>query len=50
VFSAQMQTCRVGILIVLASATTDFGNQKALHYILGSQQSLMIKYWISNAC
>jgi len=48
-FSAQMQTCRVGIWIVLASATTDFGNQRASHYIVGSQQLSMIEWWISNA-
>jgi len=29
---------------------TDFGNQKASHYILGSQQWSMIEWWISNAC
>jgi len=29
---------------------TDFGNQKALHYILGSQRWSMIEWWISNAC
>jgi len=30
--------------------TTDFGNQKASHYILYSQWWLMIEWWISNAC
>jgi hypothetical protein len=45
----QTRTCRVGIRIVLASATTDFGNQKASHYILGSQWWSMIEWWISNA-
>jgi len=49
-FSAQTQTCRVGIWIVLASSTTDFGNHKASHYILGSQQWSMIDWWISNTC
>ena len=49
-FWAQMQTCRVCIWIVLASATTDFGNQKASHYILGSQWWSMMELWISNAC
>jgi len=29
---------------------TDFGNQKASHYILGSQWWVMIEWWISNAC
>jgi len=27
---------------------TDFGNQKASHYIVGSQQWSMIEWWISN--
>jgi len=49
-FSAQTQTCRVGIWIVLASAMTDFGNQNASHYIVGSQRWSMIEWWISNAC
>jgi len=49
-FSAQTRTWKVGIWIVLASATTDFGNQKASHYILGSQQWSMIGWWMSNAC
>jgi len=34
VFLAQTRTCTVGIGIVLASGTADFGNQKASHYIL----------------
>jgi len=29
---------------------TDFGNQKASHYILGSQRWSMIEWWISNGC
>jgi hypothetical protein len=29
---------------------TDFGNQKASHYILGSQRWSMIEWWISNSC
>jgi len=49
-FSAQTGTCRVGIWIVWASATTDFGNQKESHYIVGSQWWSMIECWISNAC
>jgi len=49
-FSAQAQTCTVGIWNVPASATTDFGYQKASHYILGSQRLSMIEWWISNAC
>ena len=48
-YSAQRRTCWVSIWIVLASATTDFGNQKASHYILGSQQWSVIEWWISNA-
>jgi len=46
----QTQTGRVSIWIVLASAVTDYGNQKASHYILGSQWWSMIEWWISNAC
>ena len=49
-FSAQTRTCRVGIWIVLASATTDFGNQKASHCTPGSQRWSMFELWISNAC
>jgi len=49
-FSAQTRTWRVGIWIVLASAMTDFGKQKASHYISGSQRWSMIEWWISNAC
>jgi len=49
-FSVQTQTCRVGIWIVLASATTDFGNQKASHYISGCQRWSIIEGWISNVC
>jgi len=49
-FSAQTQTWRVGIWIVSASTTTDFCNQKASHYILGSQRWSTIEWWISNAC
>ena len=48
-FSAQMQTCCVGIFMVLAPASTDYGNQKALHYILCSQWWSMIEWWVSNA-
>jgi len=48
-FSAQTRTGRVGICIVLASATNHFGNQKASHYISGSQQWSMIEWWTSNA-
>jgi len=47
-FPAQMRTCRVGIRIVLASATTDFGNQEASHYNWGSQRLSVIEWWISN--
>ena len=36
-FTAQTWTCRVGIWIVFASGTTDFGNQKTWHDISGSQ-------------
>jgi len=49
-FSAQTQTCSVIIWIVLESVTTDFGNQKASHYMLGSQRWSMSEWWISNAC
>jgi len=49
VFLAQTWTCRVGIWIVLVSATTDFGNQKASSSILGSEPWWMMKWWISNA-
>jgi len=49
-FSAQTRTCTVGIWIVLASATTDFGNEEASHCILGSLQWSMIEWWRSNAC
>jgi len=49
VFMAQMRTCRDGIWIVLASVKIDFSNQKASHYIIGSQQWSMIEWWISNA-
>jgi len=49
-FSAQTWTWRVGIWIVLASATTDFGNQMASHYILDSRRWSMIEWWISNVC
>jgi len=49
-FSAQTRTWRVSIWIVLASATTDFGNQKASPYILGSQRWSIIEWWILNAC
>jgi len=50
VFTAQIRTCRVGILIVLSSATTDFANQKASHPIVGFQQWSMIEWWILNRC
>jgi len=43
-FSAQARTCRVGIWIVLASAMTYFGNQKASRYISGSQRWWMIEW------
>jgi len=49
-FSAQMWTCRVCIWLELASAIADFGNQKASHYIVGSQRWSMIGWWILNAC
>jgi len=49
-FLTQTGTCRVGIWIVSASATTDFCNQKASHYILHSEWCSMIEWWISNAC
>jgi hypothetical protein len=49
-FSAQTQTCTVGIWIVLSSATTDFSNQKASHYFVHSQRWAMIVWWMSNAC
>jgi len=48
--SAQMRTSRVGIWIVLTSATPDFGDQKASHYILSSQRWSMMKWWILNTC
>jgi hypothetical protein len=48
--SAQKRTWKVGIWIVSASANTDFGHQKASHYISGSQWWLMIEWWILNAC
>ena len=47
-FSARLQTCWVGVWIVLASALTDFGNQKASHYTWGSQWWSMIEWLISN--
>jgi len=43
-FSAQTQTGRFGIWILLASVTTDIGNQTALHYIVGSQRWSMIEW------
>ena len=49
-FLAQKRTCRVGIWIELASAMTDFGNQKASHYILGYQWWSKFEWWISNVC
>jgi len=49
-FSTQMRTCRVGIWVVLSTATTDFSNQMESHYILGSQRWSMIEWWILNAC
>jgi len=49
-FSAQMQTWTVGIWIVLASATTYFGNQKASHNISCYQPWSMIEWSISSAC
>jgi len=49
-FSAQTQTCRVGIWIVLACATTDCATQRASHYIVGSHRWSMIEWCISNPC
>jgi len=49
VLSAERWTCCVGIWIVFAYASTDFGNQKASQYIVSSQQWSMIEWWISNA-
>jgi hypothetical protein len=49
-FAAQTRILKVGIWIVLPSGTTDFGNQKASHYIVGSQLWSMIEWCISNAC
>jgi len=49
-FLAQMQTFCVGIQIVLAAATTGFGNYRASHYILGSQLWSVIEWSISHAC
>jgi len=49
-FSDKTQTCGVGIWNIFESATTDFHNKKALHYIVGSQTWWMIKWWILNAC
>jgi len=48
-FSAQRWTCRVSIWIILASAMTDFGNPKASHYMIASQQWSTIEWWISDA-
>jgi len=45
-FSAQTWTCSAGIWIALASAMTDFGNQKASQCILGSPQWSIIEWWI----
>jgi len=50
VFLAQTWTCRVGIWIVSATATTNFSNQKASHDISGSGWWSMIEWWITNAC
>jgi len=50
VLLARMRTCRVSIWIVSTSATTDFGTQKASHYILDSEQWSMIEWWIWKAC
>jgi len=47
--TAQTQTCWVGIWILLASATTHFGHQKASHYISLSHPWSMIEWQISNA-
>jgi len=50
-FSAQTRgPCTVGIRIVLSSAMTNFGNQNASHYILGSQLWSISEWWISNTC
>jgi len=49
-FSAQTRTCRGSIGLVLVSATTDFGNQMASHYILDSQWWSLIEWWISKSC
>jgi len=43
VFAAQRQTCWLRIYIVLATVITDFGNQKASHYILAFPRWLMIE-------
>jgi hypothetical protein len=47
---AQAYTCSIGFWIVLASATTDFGNQKASWYIFGFQWWLIIEWSILNVC
>jgi len=47
--STQLGRCRFGIWIVLTSATTNFSNQKASHFISGSQQWSMIQLIISNS-
>jgi len=47
-FSAQRRTCWASILIVLASTMTDFSDQKASHYIFGTQWWLIIEWWWSN--
>jgi len=49
-FSAQTWTSTVGVCNILASVTTDFSNQKASHYILGSQRWSMIEWLRSNEC
>jgi len=49
-FSAQTRTWRDGNWSVVASAMSDFDNQKASHYILCSQWWSMSEWWISNGC
>jgi len=48
-FLSKTRPCRVGIWIVLAFGTTDFDNQKASHYISGSQWWSMMERWITDA-
>jgi len=48
-FTAQIQTCRVGSWIVIASVTSDCSNQKASLYIFWSQPGSMNEWLIINA-